>query len=101
MGWNNISFIAARSQINLLGEYMTLIFDDGTEKNTKGIVTIKDDVLKKNYAEFDGYSLIVALFKAHVPDHKKLINIYLQEVMYSIINYKMDPDGFYYFYLSE
>ena len=100
MGWSNITYLAARAQVNTFGKRVIFIFDDGTKSEGKAIITTKEDDLKNEYAKIDSSSLIASVFKAMTPEPYKLKKMIVQNETYRITTRKISDDGFNCFSLA-
>lgn len=102
MNWDNLTKIAARSQANLLGRKVIVSFDNGdSDLTTKGIVSTKEEKLKRSNYEVDDFSLHISILKEKITNPENVIFIYFDGNKYEIAKYNYDIDGFYGFYLKE
>lgn len=99
MGWSNITYLAARAQVNTFGEDVIFLYEDGTYSKVKAIITTKEENLKNNYGQIDGSGMVAAVFKAMTPEPYEVKKMIVREDLYRITTRKISDDGFNYFHL--
>lgn len=101
MAWENLAGIATRVHLKLFGQDAKVTFTDGRELLTKVILSPHMTHLKDHHSDFESFALIASLAKEIVLDPQTVLSIFTQEKEYKIVKYKLEPDGFYNFFLSE
>ncbi len=102
MGWDNLTKIAARSQINIIGRNLIVSFDNGDDDLfTKGILSTKMEKLKHSNFEVDDFSFHVSILKEKIKNPDDVISITFDGKKYEIVKYSFDIDGYFGFYLKE
>lgn len=101
MSWESITGIASRVQLRLFGSDVTLLFSDEKELKTKAILTPHMTHLSEYHSDFESYALIASVLKNDVLEPQNLTGIIVNETQFQIVRYKLEPDGFYAFFLSE
>ncbi len=101
MSFETITGIAARTQLRVFGENVTLSFLDGTELKTKAIIAPHMTHLKEQYSDFESSALIASIAKKDVLTPDNLVGIATENKFYKPEKYKLEPDGFTIFFLSE
>jgi hypothetical protein len=101
MSWESLSGIATRVHLRLFGVDAKINFNDGKSLKTKAILSPHMTILKDYNADFESFALIASLAKEDITDPQSVSSIFTQEKEYQIIKYKLEPDGFYAFFLSE
>ena len=101
MSWENLTGIATRTHLRVFGENVTITFVDGRELQTKAILTPHMTHLRDHNSDLESYALIASVSKKDVQDPQSVSEILIQGKTYHFIKHKIDPDGFYVFFLSE
>ena len=101
MNWENLTRIAAKSQMRTFGREIVISFDGSDDLKTKGIISTKMEKQKHSHCEVEGYSIYVAVLKELINEPQDVTFIKIDDKRYEIISYKYEIDGFYGFYLRE
>ena len=101
MTWKSLSGMATRMHLRLFGVEAIINFNDGKTLQTNAILSPHMTILKDYNSDFESFALIASLAKDDIDDPQKVTSIFTQEKEYQTIKYKLEPDGFYAFYLSE
>ena len=101
MSWKSLSEMATRVHLRLFGLDVKVNFIDGKELQTKAILSPHMTHLREHNSDFESFALIASLSKENIKDPQTVSSIVAQETVYQIIKYKLEPDGFYVFFLSE
>lgn len=101
MALESLTVISARTHLKIFGEVVNLFFQDETELKTKAIITPHMTHLREHNSDFESYALIASVARKDVLDPQNLNKIFIQEKEYQVIKYKLEPDGFVVFFLSE
>ena len=101
MTWKSLSGMATRMHLRLFGVDVKVTFTNGKELLTKAILSPHMTHLKDNNSDFESFALIASLSTEEIVDPQTLSSIFVQDKIYQVIRYKLEPDGFTVFFLSE
>ena len=101
MTWKSLSGMATRMNLRLFGVDAKVSFTNGKELQTKAILSPHMTHLKDHNSDFESFALIVSLSAEEIADPETVLSIFVQDKIYQVIRYKLEPDGFTVFFLSE
>jgi hypothetical protein len=101
MSWESWTTNAARTQLNIFGESVNLLFADGKALKTKTIVSPQTTYLKDHHGDFEAHALVASISKHEVQNPQEVIEFHLKEKRYQVIKYQVESDAFISFFLSE